>query len=104
MLFAILGILGFGVSFLAMALCAWKFFDALAEIMRGDSGPKKISRPKAAGRSKAMEKRNTEKIKRIALKLFEQLKGECVTYEEGRCIINALHARLERAADDMVIK
>ena len=63
-----------------------------------------ISRPKAAGRSKAMEKRNTEKIKRIALKLFEQLKGECVTYEEGRCIINALHARLERAADDMVIK
>ena len=51
-----------------------------------------------------MEKRNTEKIKRIALKLFEQLKGECVKYAEGRCIINALHARLEHAADDMVIK
>ena len=45
MLFAILGILGFGVSFLAMALCAWKFFDALAEIMRGDSGPKKNKPP-----------------------------------------------------------
>lgn len=65
---------------------------------------REISRPKAAGRNKAMEKRNTEKIKRIALKLFEQLKGECVTYEEGRCIINALHARLEHAADDMVIQ
>ena len=52
MLFAILGILGFGVSFLAMALCAWKFFDALAEIMRSDSAPpKKMSRPKwAAGK------------------------------------------------------
>ena len=48
MLFAILGILGFGVSFLAMALCAWKFFDALAEIMRSDSAPQKMSRPKWA--------------------------------------------------------
>lgn len=52
MLFAILGILGFGVSFLAMALCAWKFFDALAEIMRGDSIPPK-NKPPESGRKEA---------------------------------------------------
>lgn len=51
-----------------------------------------------------MEKRNVEKIKEIALKLFEQLKGESVTCEEGRCIINALRAHLERAVDNAVIK
>lgn len=51
-----------------------------------------------------LEKRDVAKIKRIALEMFEALKGEKATFEEARCIMGALRTMIDNAANDTVIR